>query len=134
MGPIVATQDVVLRPFKTQNVKGTSRVVRHTKGVNVIDEPLREFLANMVVASTGELKLGLGMAGICLHNLTVGEVRIPTKSTLGHVQAANKVQTYSPLSILVSGKVATASQAPIRVVKGNSPSASCERRTYLRPL
>ena len=69
-------------------MKGTTWVVRHTKRVKVIAEPLGDLLANkVVVASThGKLKLGLGKVSICLCNLTVGEARIPNKIILGQVQ------------------------------------------------
>ena len=73
-GPIVTTQEIVLGPSETQNVKGATRVVRHTKRVKVIAEPLGELLANRVVSARtyGELKLGSGRVNICLQSYSGG--------------------------------------------------------------
>ena len=133
-GPIMATQEIVLGLIKTQDVKGATRVIVHTKRVKVIAEPLGELIANGVVmpSTYGELKPELGRVGICLPNHTVREIRIPTKSILGQVQAANEVPD------LLAPEYTTVGQGSHLGPPGDEPSqpplASCERRDHLKPM
>ena len=122
-GPIVATQEIVLRPFETWDMKGATRVIGHTKRVNVIGESWGDLLTNRWSWQGQHLS-------VTSYNR---EVRIPTKSILGKVQAINEVPNLLVSEYASVGEGSHSCLGPLQDGPRQPSPASHKRRAHLKP-
>ena len=100
-GLIATTNEVILSPFEMQTMPDISKVTGYGKQVHVITEPKEHVLSNEVVATStyDDLKPGSSRVKICLQNLTLKMIVIPTCYVMGQLQAANEVpEMYAPVT------------------------------------
>ena len=99
--PLTTTMEVILSPFETQTVPGTSKVKSHVKWVHVIVEPREQGFSNEVVTISMycDLKPDSSRVKICLWNLTLKKIVIPTQCVMRQIKAANEVpDMYAPVT------------------------------------
>ena len=101
-GPVHTTQKVTIPPFGTVKCTWHNTVMGHCMWVHVLAEQMPGPKLPTVVVPTvtyAELHLGSSQVLICLHNLSVHSIEIPTKMVVGQVMPANQV----PLVVLLTG-------------------------------
>ena len=86
------TQKDVILPFMTIMVKGAAKLMTHSKCVNVIVEPIVDYLDHIATArSYGVLTPGVGKVDICLQNHSAKQITLPKETTIGEIAATNAI-------------------------------------------
>ena len=90
-GPVAASKAIIVPPFETIKVQGITKIRGHVKGVHVMTEAPEKEYSNSVLTTRAytELKAGSTRVGVCLRNMTPRTVKIPAKTVIGRVCAAN---------------------------------------------
>ena len=93
-GPVCTTQKVTILPFGTINVQANISVRGHCMWVHVLTELVLGPQLPAAVVSTatyGELQSGSSKVPVCLCNLSVYPIEVPTKTIIGQIVPANQV-------------------------------------------
>ena len=93
-GAVCTTQNVMIPPFQTINIKANAGVKGHCRKVYVLTEPaLGPQLPAAVVpiATYGELHPGSLRVPVCLLNMSTHAIAIPAKTVVGHMIPANQI-------------------------------------------
>ena len=87
------TKSVVIKPFQTVHVSGHTECSQHFKRVNVVVEsdPKREYGAAIPINGYTVLRPGSSQVFVGIRNISCQHVRIPAKTVIAKVAAANVV-------------------------------------------
>ena len=91
---VKCTKNLVIRPFETIHIQGTTRVRGHTERVNVMTEANDDSkLPSHVQVPSGYTQLhpGSSKVGVMLRNFSAKVVKIPAKTIVARVLAANVI-------------------------------------------
>ena len=97
--PVHTTWKITISPFSTISVHGNTSVRGCCMWVHVLMEPMpgpQLPTAVVLTATYGELHPGSSRVPICPHNLGTHSIKIPAKTVVGQVMAANQV----PMAVL----------------------------------
>ena len=92
--PVHTTRRITIPPFGTISIHGNTGVWGHCMQVHMLTEPAcgAQLPISMVLTATyGELHLRSSQVPICLRNLSVHAIEVPTKAIVGKVTPANWV-------------------------------------------
>ena len=98
--PLTTIKPAVILPFGCKRVKGLAgSMPAYSYQVHVVTEPIENHQithGGMATSLYRDLHSGLRRLGMMLQNLSAQEVRIPTKTVIGNVQAANFQTCWHP--------------------------------------
>ena len=101
---------------------GISNITGHVKWVHVTAEPREQGFSNEVVTTSpyADLKPGSSRVKICLQNLTLKKIVIPTWCVMGQIQATNEVPEMYAL-VTLKGHLVMGATTPMRNENQLSP-------------
>ena len=85
-------REVVSPPFMTIMVKGVTKLMTHSKHVNVVVKPIMGYSDHTVTARFhGILRPGVGKINVCLRNHSTQQITLPKWTAVGDIAAANAI-------------------------------------------
>ena len=88
-GNIFTIREVVILPCMTIVAKGITNLMKHSKCMNVVAEPVVGYWEHIAMArSYGVLKPGRGKTDFCLRYHSVKQITLPQQTAAGEIATA----------------------------------------------